>query len=253
MNSEDPILDHEANLAFLREGRGGLTLGATYYGTEAQYRQAHGLDIPEEAETSDAEPDGSEKDQNNHETILVLTPGSAVFVYGASPDEPRRWIASDDFELFLQPGEAGTDSDGLVRELLVGGFRQPADDDFEHDQGIFVPDSEWDDVVGAVHRERLELVEEIGFDPEAPRPDESKPRGASWLVERADSDAQLADADAKLTDANAKLAALESELAALKSSSGLPSNLRETLTGITGVGDKLADAIIAALVPSPTQ
>ena len=266
---EGSNLRHEENLALLREGKGGLTIGSSYFGTEEQYRLAHGLDP--EPSTEDAEAsDLNESDPLQHETsIFMLTPGSAVYrADGMLPaviesGEPAPvWCLPGDFKLFLEPGE--DEHANLVREILVGSFRK-FDDRNDHDiePGNFYTEPEWDSVVGEPRTHVMQLVQEIGFDPKVERPDESKPRGESWLAERASADAEKQRMDAELSAlkdqfaaANARASELEAQLDATPAdspvSSALPENALERLTAIKGVGEKLAGEILAALTSPAT-
>ena len=208
-----------------------------------------------------------------HETSTIrLDPGSAVLrtdgllpivigSFGAAPGEGGQpaptWCASGEFVLFLEAGE--DEHANLVRELLVGPYREFNDtSDHELTPGNFLTDPEWDFVVGEPRTHVMQLVQEIGFDPEVERPDESKPRGESWLAERASADAEKQRMDAELSAlkeqlaaANARTSELEAELTATPAdspvSSALPENALDLLNGIKGVGDKLAAEILSVL------
>lgn len=259
------FLNHEENLAFLREGKGGLTLGGSYYATEEQYRQAHGLDIPE-ADASAKLSSSFAESEPSHETTITLLPGVAVYRPDGLPPVTiegggglAAWYAPGDFQRYLQPGEPETETSGLVREILVGSYRNPADDDNDDPAylGTFVPDSEWDAVVGDVHRGYLQLVEEIGFDPAVERPDESKPRGESWLAERAHWEAETAKWEADFVGLKNQVRELEAKLAAqpvaidTPSRAALPENALELIKQAGRVGQDRAEAIFAALQPDP--
>ena len=184
-----------------------------------------------------------------HETI-ILTPGSAVYradgmlaAISESGESGPVWCLPGDFKLFLEPGE--DEHANLVREILVGSFRKFDDrNDHEIEPGNFYTEPEWDFVVGGARSEAMYLVQEIGFDPNVQRSDESKPRAESWLAERASADAEKARMDAEIK-------ALKDQLAATPANSpvpsALPENALELLTGISGVGDKLAAKILSVL------
>lgn len=92
---------------------------------------------------------------SENETIRSLFPGVAVFSlngpYNDGDGEPNaQWSLPGDFQRYLQPGEPDTRASGLVREILVGSYRNLADDDNDDPAylGTFIPESEWDAVVG---------------------------------------------------------------------------------------------------------
>lgn len=257
------LLDHDANLAFLREGKGGLTLGADYYGTEEQYRQAHGLDLEtagldtDEADASAESLDSAESEPSN-ETTIQLLPGSAVYrpdgllpviIEGESAGELGSsapvWCVPGDFHRYLQPGEPDTADSGLVREILVGSYRSPADDDNDDPAylGTFIPESEWDAVVGSLHRQCLHLIAEIGFDPSIERPDESRPRGETWLAERSNWETEVAGLKEHIASLEGKLAAP----APAPAPSALPENALELIQAAGSLSKPKAEAVLAAL------
>lgn len=155
---------------------------------EVEGRTAHdeaGLDFLLSIAVSD-EP--SEEALKGHEDEITLTPGSALY----SPDgllppigEGPKWCVPGDFQLYLEPSDAEQADGKLVREILVGSWREPSDDDFEFAQGCFLDDSLWDSVVGAAQREALRLDQQIGKLAEGVHPDERLPRAETWLAERA--------------------------------------------------------------------
>ncbi len=223
---------------------------------------------PLQAQPATLLPVGSDQKETQYENAIAsLSPGSALFV--PTGDEPTTgdslfgyWVAPGDFRLFLQPGESGTRSDGLVRELLVGAYRTPEDSDFEFDQGTFIPDSEWDAVVGAVHRECLQLRELIGEIPEGAHPDEIKPRAASFMAERANwetevaalrtSESDLRATVASLTARNAELLSSNAELLTASVAAGLPGNALELIQTAGGLSKPKAESVLAALT-APTD
>lgn len=132
-----------------------------------------------------------------------------------------------------------------MREILVGSYRNPADDDNDDPAhlGTFIPDSEWDAVVADVHRERLRLIGEIGFDPTIERPDESKPRGETWLAERSNWQTEVAGLKGYITQMEAQLAAP----APAPTPSALPANALELIQTAGSLSKPKAEAVLAAL------
>lgn len=189
-----------------------------------------------------------------HETLPTLSPGSALFVPdGRLPalGEGARWCLPGDFTLYLEAG--GDDNPNLVRELLVGPFREPDDrSDHELTPGNFLTDPEWDEHVGSAPMAAVRLAEEIGLSPLQPlgeRPEDSKPRGESWLAERATADAKAAELESRLSELTSRLAELTTENAELSASpsASLPTDALERLVAIKGVSEKLAGEILEAL------
>lgn len=181
-----------------------------------------------------------------HETLSTLSPGSALYCAdGRLPSlgEGAKWCLPGEFDLYLEAGE--DDNAGRVRELLVGPFREFDDrSDHELTPGNFLTDPEWDYVVGGARTEVMRLVQEIGFDPFQERPEESKPRGESWLAERAELESRLSE----LTSRLAELTTENAELSASPSAS-LPTDALERLVAIKGISEKLAGEILEALKP----
>ncbi|MBB6053268.1 hypothetical protein [Armatimonas rosea] len=199
-----------------------------------------------------------ETDQNitQDETTIQLLPGIAVYrPDGLLPvliegESTPTWCVPGDFQRYLQPGEPETRASGLVREILVGSYRSPADDDNDDPAclGTFIPDSEWDAVVAAVHRERLQLIEEIGFDPTIERPDESKPRGETWLAERSNWETEVVGLKEHIASLEAQLAAS----APAPAPSALPENALELIQAAGSLSKPKAEAVLAALTSTAT-
>lgn len=213
--------------------------------------------IENEMQGSEAKPAPAKSPSEgfqDHETIPTLSPGSALFVPDgrlAALGEGAKWCLPGDFALYLEAGE--DDNSGRVRELLVGPFRE-FDDPGDHDRtpGNFLTDPEWDYVVGGARTEVMHLVQEIGFNPLEERPEDSKPRGESWLAERAAADAKAAELESRVAELTSRLAELTTENAELSeqvSATGLPEDAIERLVALKGVSEKLAGEILEALKP----
>lgn len=215
---------HEHNIEQLRAGS-SVVHGDTLFTSVEEYQAATsalGDKSPEttlEAMSSESKP---------HETTFVLIPGSAVYrsdgllpIVSGGQSAPN-WCAPGDFKLFLEPGEAGSRSDGLVRELLVGGFRQPEGGDFELTQGTFLDDPGWESVVGSLQTRVFELERQIGFLAGTEQAADQLPRGESWLAERADSDAKLAELEGELAAAQERIKELETTAAQPVDPEGTP-------------------------------
>jgi hypothetical protein len=196
----------------------------------------------------------------SNETI-VLSPGSALhrssgllpaLVEGGKP--VPTWSAPGGFVLYLEPGE--DEYTGLVRELLVGSYRTPEDSDFEHHQGVFFSDPEWEFVSGTLKNRIFELETQIGFLAGTKQSEESKPRGESWLAERADSDAEKARMDAEIATLKEQLSTALGlqQLEAAPLSELLPANALELIQTAGGLSKPKAEAVLAALTtPAPSE
>lgn len=175
---------------------------------------------------------------NTDEATLLLTPGVSLFVHdgGFDANGPSgHRITPGDFKLFLEGG--GDAYPGQVRELLVGKFREFDDqNDHEHPEGNFLDDSAWDALVSPLEKQIIVLSEQIGILAFVEQPDEQKPRGESWLAERANAEIEIAE----LKD---QLAAVQSEIAAAHV---LPENALELIQK-AGISKVKAEVLLKEL------
>ena len=185
------------------------------------------------------------------ETTVPLLPGNVVFIGPSAPvpfSEGPRWLASGDFKCFLEPG--GDEHPSLVREVLVGPFRAfDNDSDHELPEGSFLDEAGWAEWVENPQRVAFQLAQQVGFDPYQPQPDESKPRGETWLAERSDWETEVAGLKEHIASLEGKLAAPAPAPApsALPVSSALPENALELIKTAGGLSTPKAEAVLAAL------
>ena len=191
---------------------------------------------------------GIDQKTNQNETTASLLPGIAVFIgpgHSIPFSEGARWLTSGEFKCYLELGEE--DNAGLYRELLVGPFRNfDLDNDHELPSGNFLTDPEWDFVVGEPRKQVFQLIGEIGFDPYAERPDESKPRGETWLAERSNWETEVERLKEYVKELEGKLAAT----ATAPASSALPDNALELIQTAGSLSKPKAEAVLAALQAS---